>query len=54
MTSAGWAIMLSSIGFVLGLTGFCFYRMLTLPPAEATERLKAPLEIDTRDTKDAD
>ena len=32
--------------FVLTLTAFCFYRVLTLPPMEAEEHLKAPLDID--------
>jgi hypothetical protein len=54
MTLAGWAIMILSVGSVLALTAFCFYRVLTLPPLEVTEHLKAPLEIDTRDTNDAD
>ena len=51
MTGAGWAIMISSISFVLGLTAFCFYRVLTLPPMEVEEHLKAPLDIDTGDTQ---
>jgi hypothetical protein len=54
MTPAGWAIMIVSVGSVLLLTGFCLYRVLTLPPQVAEEHLKAPLEIDTRDTKNAD
>ena len=54
MTGAGWAIMISSISFVLALVIFCFYRVLTLPPMEAEEHLKAPLDIDTRDTQNPD
>jgi hypothetical protein len=54
MTGAGWAIMISSISFVLGLTVFCFYRVLTLPPMEVEEHLKAPLDIDTGDTRNPD
>lgn len=54
MTLAGWAIMIVSVGSVLLLTCFCIYRVLTMPPLEATEHLKAPLDIDTRDTTDAD
>jgi hypothetical protein len=46
-------MMLTSVGSVLGLTSFCLYRVLTLPPADV-EDLSAPLEIDTGDTKDAD
>jgi hypothetical protein len=51
MTPAGWAIMIVSVGSVLVLTAFCLYRVLTLPPAVAEEHLKAPLDIDTGDTK---
>ncbi len=29
MTAGGWIFMLTSVGFVLGLVGFCFYRVLT-------------------------
>jgi hypothetical protein len=54
MTGAGWAIMISSISFVLGLTVFCFYRVLTLPPMEVEKHLKAPLDIDTGDTRHPD
>jgi hypothetical protein len=39
--------MLASIGFVLGLVGFCFYRVLTKP--EAAEHMHAPLDINTHD-----
>jgi hypothetical protein len=54
MTAAGWAIMITSVGSVLGLTFFCLYRVLTLPPKVAEEHLKAPLDIDTRDTANPD
>ncbi len=54
MTSAGWAIMIVSVGSVLALTGFCFYRVLTLPPKAVEEHLKAPLDIDTKDTNQPD
>lgn len=47
MTTAGWIFMISSIGFVLGLITFCFYRVLTHPGSE--EHMKAPLEMDTHD-----
>jgi hypothetical protein len=53
MTPAGWAIMIVSVGSVLTLTVFCFYRVLSLPPAEIDE-LKAPLDIDTGDTSNPD
>ena len=29
MTAGGWIFMLTSVGFVLGLVGFCFYRVLS-------------------------
>jgi hypothetical protein len=54
MNPAGWAIMIVSVGSVLTLTAFCMYRVLTLPPQVVEEHLKAPLEIDTRDTENAD
>lgn len=47
MTTGGWIFMVSSIGFVLSLVGFCFYRVLTKPAAAG--HMHAPLEIDTRD-----
>ena len=53
MTVAGWIIMILSVGSVLALTTFCFYRVLTLPAAELDE-LKAPLHIDTGDTENSD
>lgn len=46
--------MIVSVGSVLALTGFCFYHVLALPASVAEEHLKGPLEIDTRDTTDAD
>jgi hypothetical protein len=54
MTPAGWAIMIVSVGSVLALTAFCIFRVLTLPPTVAEEHLKAPLDIDTGDTENAD
>lgn len=47
MTTAGWIFMGCSLAFVVGLTAFCFYRVLSRPPA--TEHMHAPLDIDTRD-----
>lgn len=47
MTTAGWIFMLCSIGFVISLISFCFYRVLTKPAA--VERMHAPIEIDTQD-----
>jgi hypothetical protein len=54
MEPAGWFIMIVSVGSVLLLTGFCFYRVLTLPPQVVEEHLKGPLVIDTGDTENAD
>jgi hypothetical protein len=54
MNSAGIAIMIVSVGSVLALTAFCMFRVLSLPPEVVEEHLKAPLDIDTRDTSDAD
>ncbi len=34
MTALGWLFLGVSLTFVWGLTGWCFYRVLTLPPAE--------------------
>ena len=47
MTPAGWIVMILSVGFVLGLTTFCFHRVLRT--SKATEHMHAPLEIDTHD-----
>lgn len=47
MTVAGWIIMLSSIGFVVGLLVFCFYRVLSNP--ETVDPGDAPLDSDTKD-----
>jgi len=51
MNLLGWLVMSLSVGSVLCLTGWCLYRVLTLPPAEVEDLNVAPLEIDTRDTK---
>lgn len=34
MTTAGWVVMIVSIGSVLTLVSFCLIRVLTLPPVE--------------------
>lgn len=47
MTAAGWILMTGSIGFVLGLTAFCFFRVLR--SNEPGEHLHAPLDIDTHE-----
>jgi hypothetical protein len=47
MTIGGWIFMVCSVGFVIGLTVFCFYRVLSRPAT--TEHMHAPLDIDTQD-----
>jgi hypothetical protein len=47
MTAAGWFLMLSSVGFVVGLNVYCFWRVLK-KPAPARD-LHAPLDIETRE-----
>lgn len=47
MTTEGWVFMVLSIGFVLALTGFCFFKVLSKPTA--ANHMQAPIEIDTRD-----
>jgi hypothetical protein len=54
LNPAGWGVMITSLSSVLILMGYCLVRVLTLPPIDASEYLKAPLDIDTRDTQDAD
>jgi hypothetical protein len=51
MTTAGWFIMASSVGGVLSLVTFCMYRVLTMPAEDVAQHLKAPLDIDTKDTQ---
>jgi hypothetical protein len=54
MTTSGLAIMIVSVGSVLGLVVFCILRVLTLPSEAVEQHLKAPLDIDTHDTNEAD
>jgi hypothetical protein len=53
VTPAGWTVMLLSVGSVLALVTFCVVKVLGLPPVDFGE-VKGPLEIDTRDTRNAD
>lgn len=53
MNVYGWMMMIVSVGTVLVLIIFCLTRVMSLPPAEVDD-LTSPLEIDTRDTQDAD
>lgn len=48
MEASGWLFLLVSMASVLSLTGFCFYKVLNLPPHEE-EDLHGPLDIDTQD-----
>ncbi len=54
MTISAAIVMILSVSSVVALVSFCLYRVLTLPPVEVEEHLKGPLEIDTKDTIDAD
>jgi hypothetical protein len=54
MTPLGCAIMIVSVSSVIGLTVFCLYRVLTLPPVEIEDLNVAPLEIETPDTRQPD
>ena len=54
MTPFGWAMMIVSVGSVLGLVSYCFFKVLTLPAVEVEDVNVAPLEIDTHDTRDPD
>ncbi|MEO8494385.1 MAG: hypothetical protein ABI614_04905 [Planctomycetota bacterium] len=53
MNAAGWAVMIVSVSAVLALVTYCVAKVLSLPPVEM-EDLHGPLDIDTRDTQDAD
>lgn len=49
INSAGWAVMVMSIGVVLVLAVYCFTKVLRLPPVDVEEHLRAPLDIDASD-----
>lgn len=34
MTTFGWILMICSLSFVVGLTAWCYKRVLSLPPEE--------------------
>ena len=53
LTRQGWTVMLLSVGIVVSLVTYCLIRVLSLPPVEM-EDVHGPLDIDTRDTQDAD
>jgi len=54
MNSLGWTMMSVSVGTVLILVTYCVGKVLSLPPVEAEQSVRGPLEIDTEDTQDAD
>jgi hypothetical protein len=43
MTTLGWIFLLSSTAFVWGLTGWCFWKVLTAPP-EVEQEIAEDLE----------
>jgi hypothetical protein len=47
MNTGGWIIMLSSVGFVTVLFGWCIWKVLTTP-GEA-DRLHSPADIQSPD-----
>jgi hypothetical protein len=47
MEPMGWIFMLGSIGLVVALVAFCYWKVLTRP--KATGHMHAPIEIDTHD-----
>jgi hypothetical protein len=47
MRLGGWIFMTGSLGFVLWLTAYCFYKVLVKP--SAADHMHAPLDIDTHD-----
>jgi hypothetical protein len=51
MTPLGWLIMTVSLSSVIGLTAFCLYRVLQLPPHEIEDLDVAPLDIETPDLR---
>lgn len=52
MNPAGLAMMVVSVGFVVVLTGYCFYRVLTTPETE--ERMHGPMDIEPDDKREGD
>jgi hypothetical protein len=49
MDADGWLFMTLSMAIVLALTGYCLYKVLSLPPKEVEETIQAQPDIDTRD-----
>lgn len=51
MTTAGWIIMLTSVGAVTGLFLWCLYRVLAHKPGASTETLHGIDDIATDDVE---
>jgi hypothetical protein len=47
MTAMGWFLMTVSVGSVVTLTVYCFWRVLTMPKTKG--HLHAPLDIETNE-----
>ena len=47
MEPMGWVFMIGSIAAVVGLAGFCYWKVLTSPRPPG--HMHAPLDIDTHD-----
>ncbi len=50
LTPGGWVIMLLSVGFVVGLLGWCVWKVVTTPGS--SEHLHAQADIETPDRED--
>ncbi|MFQ5491687.1 MAG: hypothetical protein ACE5GE_13295 [Phycisphaerae bacterium] len=50
LTAAGWVMMLGCISLVLGLCGYCLWRIIRDPTS--TDHLHTPLDIETGDLDD--
>lgn len=48
MTPAGWFIMFTAIGSIIGLLAWCIYRVITTPGS--TEHLHTQADIEPPDT----
>ncbi len=42
MTIGGWIFMILSVGFVVALAAFCFYRVLTAPTHASQAKAQSP------------
>lgn len=54
MTTAGWILMLVSVGAVTALFLWCLARVLWGPKAPPIDQIHSTLDIDTKDTGDDD